>query len=215
MGIGLYRSYQFFLRRIGRFTCDLQVFGREHLIENGPLIIAANHASFFDPMLLGVTYDRPLSFMARESLFSASRFFSWVIRQTFAFPLKHGATAKDALRLFEERLKNDLAVVLFPEGTRSKDGRYVKSESAIGMLSTRSNAPIQPVYVMGSWHAWPRFQKYPRVGPMRVYVGPAIYPKANLARGDKRAEQNRLNAAYEQALLDFEQQAWREFQGES
>lgn len=210
MGIGRYRSFQWFLRRIWRVTCDLQVIGREHLVEKGPLIIASNHASFFDPMLLGCAYDRPLSFMARQSLFE-NRKFSWFIRSLYAFPLARGADSKKALRMFEERLKKNLAVVLFPEGTRSADGHYVKSESAVGMLSTRSGAPVQPVYLMGTWHAWPRQRPGFGFRPLRAYVAPAIYPRPGLGRGEKRAEQGRIDREYNDAILEMERRAWAEY----
>lgn len=210
MGIGRYRSFQFFLRLIWRATCDLKIIGREHLVEKGPLIIASNHTSFFDPMLLGCAYDRPLSFMARQSLFE-NRKFSWFIRSLYAFPLARGADSKKALRMFEERLKRDLAVVLFPEGTRSVDGHYVPSESAVGMLSVRSQAPVQPVYLMGTWHAWPR--QTPSFGfrPLRAYVAPAIRPRPGLSRGEKRAEQERIDREYTAAILEMERRAWAEY----
>jgi len=210
MGIGLYRSYQFFLRRIWGKTCDLKVFGKENLIEKGQLIIASNHASFYDPLLLGCTYDRPLSFMARQSLFS-NRKFSRFIREVFAFPLARGADSKKALRMFEERLKRDLAVVLFPEGTRSHDGHYRVSDSAVGMLSVRTGAPVQPVYLMGTWHAWPRQAKWLWFRPLRSYVAPAIFPKTNMTRADKRDEQARINQEYTAALLEMEKRAWAEY----
>lgn len=210
MGIGRYRSFRYFLKLIWQCTCDLKIYGEENLVEEGPLIVASNHASFFDPELLGVCYRRPLSFMARESLFH-NRGFSWFIRSVYAFPLSRGADSKKALRMFEERLKRDLAVVLFPEGTRSPDGHYRVSESAVGMLSVRSGAPVQPIYLMGTWHAWPRQQKWPGFRPLRAYIAPAIRPKPDMTRADKRDEQARINREYETALLALEKRAWAEY----
>lgn len=210
MGIGRYRSYQFFLRRIWGTFSDLQIYGRELMVEDGPLVIATNHASFFDPMLLGTIYRRPLSFIARESLFSNTKF-SAFIRDVFAFPLRRGTSSKDALRMFEERLKRKMAVVLFPEGTRSNDGKFIVSESAIGMLAVRNNTPVQPLYLMGTWHSWNRQQTYPRFRPIRVYVAPAIYPKQNMSRYDKRDEQHRINREYLSAIVELEKRAWAEY----
>lgn len=210
MGIGTYNSYKFWLKRIFRFFFDIRYYGRENIVDDGPLIVASNHTSYLDPMPLGTAFRRPLSFMARKSLF-ADRFFGWIIRNVYAFPLDREGGTKAALKSFCKRLEQGRAVVIYPEGTRSEDGRLQGIEPGAAMISCRSGAPILPVYVMGTWHCWPRGAKMLKRFPIRVYIGPAIYPAKELPRSQKRAEQERINAELQASLMELEVRAWAEY----
>lgn len=211
MGVGIYRAYRFWLKRIFRLGCSIQYIGVENIIKDGPLIVASNHTSYFDPLALGTTYKRPLSFMARKSLFENS-FFSWIIRNVFAFPVDRGAgSSKSALRAFCKRLDQDRAVVIFPEGTRSVDGKLQPMQAGTAMLAVRSGAPIQPVYVMGTVYMWPRGQRLFKFRPLRVYVGEAIYPKKNIARSEKKSEQERITNELYASLKNLEERAWHDY----
>lgn len=210
MGIGIYNAYKWWLKRIFRTFCDIQYYGKENLVEDGQLIVASNHVSYFDPLPLGTTFKRPLGFMARKTLFENS-LLSFIIRNVYAFPIDREKGTKEALKAFAKRLKEGRAVVIFPEGTRSEAGKLSELEPGVGVLSTRSGAPVQPVYIMGTWHCWPRGQKLFRFCPLRVYIAPAIYPKENLKRSEKRAEQQRITSELHSVLKELEARAWAEY----
>ncbi len=216
MGVGLYRSFKFWLRRFFNWGCDIKYIGCENLVNDGPVIVASNHASYLDPLLLGCTYrKRPLAFMARSTLFT-NKYFSWFIRSVFAFPVmrvEDGGNSRGALKAFCAKLEDKRAVVIFPEGTRSADGKFNEVQSGVGMLAVRSKSPVQPVYIMGSFFCWPRSPgiELLRPYPIRVYIGEAIYPKENLQRFEKKGEQERIAKELQQRLLELEEAAWKEY----
>lgn len=218
MGVGLYNSFKFWLLRIFRWGGDIRFIGEEKLVNesHGPIIVASNHASYLDPLILGCVYKkRPLSFMARSTLF-VNKHFSWFIRSVFAFPVarvEDGGSSKGALKAFCGKLNEDRAVVIFPEGTRSDDGRFKEVQAGVGMLAVRANSPIQPIYIMGAFFCWPRSPGIDllRPYPMRVYIGDPIYPNENLKRSEKRKEQERIAAELKTALHELEERAWREY----
>ncbi len=216
MGVGLYNSFKFWLRRIFRWSGSIEYYGEENLVNNGPVVVASNHTSYLDPLLLGCTYKkRPLAFMARSTLFT-NKYFSWFIRSVFAFPVmrvEDGGSSKGALKAFGEKLKEDRAVVIFPEGTRSDTGKFKEVQAGVGMLAVRANAPIQPIYVMGAFFCWPRSPgiELLRPYPLRIYIGEAIIPRKDLKRSQKRAEQERMASELKARLLEMEERAWREY----
>lgn len=216
MGVGLYKSFKFWLMRIFRWGGGIQFIGKEKLVNNGPVIVGSNHCSYLDPLILGCTYKkRPLAFMARSTLFT-NKHFSWFIRSVFAFPVarvEDGGSSKGALKAFCGKLEKNRAVVIFPEGTRSDDGKFKEMQAGVGMLAVRSNAPIQPIYIMGAFFCWPRSHgiKLLRPYPLRVYIGDAIYPRDNLKRSEKRAEQDRMANELEKRLLELQDRAWSEY----
>ncbi len=210
MGIGVYNAYKWWLKRIFRFMCDIKYYGRENLVEDGQLIVASNHVSYFDPLPLGTTFKRPLGFMARKSLFE-SKLLSFIIRNVYAFPIDREKGTKGALKAFAKRLEQGRAVVIFPEGTRSDCGKLQELEPGVGLLATRSGAPIQPVYIMGTWFCWPKGAKFFKFEPLRIYVAPPIYPKENLERSEKREEQKRITTELANVLKELEEKAWAEY----
>ena len=216
MGVGLYESFKFWLMRIFRCGGNIQFIGKEKLVNTGPVIVASNHTSYLDPLLLGCTYKkRPLSFMARKSLFS-NKYFSWFIRSVFAFPVnrvEEGGSSKEALKAFCKKLAENRGVVIFPEGTRSDNGKIKEIQAGVGMLSVRGQSPVQPVYIMGSFFCWPRSKGIDllRPYPLRVYIGDAIYPRKKLKRSEKRKEQERIASELEKSLLILEERAWKEY----
>ena len=216
MGVGLYRSFKFWLLKFFKWGCDIRFIGAENLVNEGAVIVASNHTSYLDPLLLGCTYKkRPLAFMARSTLFT-NKYFSWFIRSVFAFPVmrvEDGGSSKGALKAFCAKLEKERAVVIFPEGTRSDNGKFKDVQAGVGMLAVRRNSPIQPIYIMGSFFCWPRSPgiELLRPYPIRVYIGEAIYPREDLKRSEKRGEQERIAEELRLRLLELEERAWREY----
>lgn len=208
MGVGLYSSFRAYLRVIYGYV-GLEVVGAEKIVHTGPLLVAVNHCSYLDPLAIGVVYPRILTFMARKSLFE-NPYFGRFIRQLFAFPVDREGDPRYALRMVEQCMKEDRAVVIFPEGTRSMDGHLKPFEAGVGMISQRNDAPVQPCYIWGAWQGWPKGQKYPRLHPIRVYIGEPVVPVSGVRGGAKRREQERINEEVRARMLGLERLAWGE-----
>ncbi len=133
----------------------------------GPVIIAANHASFLDPPLIGSGLPRPINYLARDSLFRFPGFGAY-LRALNVVPVDRDGAGAAGLKGILDRLLNGGAVILFPEGTRSPDGRLQPARSGIGLTVIKSDAPVVPVRVFGTFEAWSRDRKLPR--PHRVTV---------------------------------------------
>ena len=131
-----------------RFLLHLRVVGRERL-GPGPMILAANHVSNFDPLIVGFAAAREVHFLAKEELFASSRIFAWLIRSWNAWPVRRGGGDTAALKRCSWLLKRRQVLVLFPEGTRSKTGETARFRSGIGLLATANRVPVVPVGITG------------------------------------------------------------------
>lgn len=206
MGMGMYLTARTGLRALFWLMGGMEVRGRENVPPGGRLIVASNHASYWDPMILGAAFNRPLNFMARRSLF-ANPFFGWLIRQTFAFPLDREGDSREALKTFGRHLDDEKAVVLFPEGTRTNTGYLGEIKSGVGMLSTRNKSPVLPVYIWGSYLSWPRGQKYPGRHRLKVFIGKPIQPPGE--EENRKTGQQRVTNEMADRLHSLEEDAWR------
>lgn len=194
-----------FLRVAFTLTGGLEVHGQDNVPVDGPLIVACNHASHLDPMILGAAFKRDLHFMARRTLFNVPGF-AWLIRQNQAFPLNRDGDSRDAIRVFGERLDMGNAVVMFPEGTRSPDGLLQEMKQGVGMLAVRNVSPILPVYIWGSFQGWPRGRKLPRPHHLKTLMGPVITPSSD--KSIRKQEQQRILCEVDDALHALERRAW-------
>jgi 1-acyl-sn-glycerol-3-phosphate acyltransferase len=132
----------------GQVVLKVRVTGREKLV-SGPQILASNHVSNFDPLLVGLAARREVHFLAKEELFSASRLFEKLIRTFNAWPVRRGGGDPAAIRRCSWLLGLRQTVVLFPEGTRSKTGGLQPFRPGIGLLAKANNVPVVPVHMSG------------------------------------------------------------------
>ena len=126
-----------------------QVKGRENVPSQGPLLIVANHLNLTDPPLLGVCLGRKVIFMAKEELFR-SRFSAYFVGSFGSFPVHRGKLDRKAMRQSEQVLADGLALVMFPEATRSKSGQLQPAFPGSALIALRSGAPILPVGIAGT-----------------------------------------------------------------
>src|SRR5678815_5269846 len=144
-----------------------RVYNPENVPMTGPVILASNHASFIDPPLVGSGLHRTVNYLARESLF---RFpiLGAILHSWQAVPVDRDGGGASGLRAILDRLLAGGAILLFPEGTRTKDGNLQPARSGIGLTVIKSNAPVVPVRVFGTFQAYNRTHKFPR--PHRIAV---------------------------------------------
>jgi 1-acyl-sn-glycerol-3-phosphate acyltransferase len=152
-----------------RFRC----FNKERVENLDGALLLINHQSFLDPLLVGATFNRPVSFLARDTLFK-SPFIGWVLRNTYVMPVNREAASTASIRESVRRIQLGYLVGLFPEGTRSEDG--VMGEVRPGFISIvrRIRQPIVPVGVAGAFDAYPRKAKFIWPTTIRVVYGEPI-----------------------------------------
>jgi 1-acyl-sn-glycerol-3-phosphate acyltransferase len=148
-----------------------RVHGRENVPARGAVLIASNHQSFFDPVLVGLGLSRQITIMARESLFRVPGFAA-LIRSLNAFPVKRGGFDREAIRRAVEVLDEGRLLLLFPEGRRTRDGRLGPPKPGIALLARKANVPVVPAVIHGAYEAWPPHRALFRLFvPIRVAFG--------------------------------------------
>jgi 1-acyl-sn-glycerol-3-phosphate acyltransferase len=173
-----------------------RVFNPERVPPAGPVILASNHASYLDPPLVGSGLRRGINYLARESLF---RFplMGWLLRKWNCVPVDRDGGGAAGLRAILDRLLAGGAIILFPEGTRTRDGRLQPARSGIGLTVIKSSATVVPVRVFGTYEAYGRHMRFPR--PHRVVVKygmPMSFDK--LRQEAKVCDKRRLKEIYQE-----------------
>lgn len=170
------KPFYFFVINLTRFIFKvfyrMRVYGLEHYCKGGA-ILAPNHVSYFDPPIVAAASPENIHFLARETLFRS--WFGKMITALNSHPVQGNANNLKAIKTICGLLKKGYKVILFPEGTRSKDNTLGEIKPGIGMLVSRSETAIIPVYVHGTYKIWPRTSKFPRLfGRTAVVFGSPI-----------------------------------------
>lgn len=152
---------------------DLKVFGLENVPKHGGAIIASNHQSYLDPVLLGVRLGRPISYLAKSQLFK-NPLFSWLIRSLHAFPVKQGAGDIGAMKESIRRVQEGHLLTVFPEGTRTETGDLQPIQPGVALIVRRAGVPIIPAVIDGAFEAFGPDQKVLRPWPILLSYGPAM-----------------------------------------
>ena len=180
-----------FLRGLTRFALPLwfrlRARGIEKIPSHGPALLVINHQSFLDSMLVGTPLARPISFLARDSLFRVP-VVGWILKNTYVMPVNRQAASSSSLRLATERLKQGFLVGIFPEGTRSSDGQIGPLKPGFIALIRRVDAPVIPVGIAGErrgFSAW-RVVSPPQAVPSRLRRPSSGRPRCQTVREGKR-----------------------------
>jgi 1-acyl-sn-glycerol-3-phosphate acyltransferase len=144
---------------------SLRMKGSRRVPRTGPVLVLANHGSFFDPPLLGVVSPRPLVYLARKTLFQPP-WFGWLIHSLNAEPIDQEGSAKGGLQSALKRLQAGDAVVVFPEGTRTETGALSPLKPGVLLLMKRVRVTIVPVGIAGAFEALPYWEKVPKLSPL-------------------------------------------------
>lgn len=161
------------LATVAPFYFRLKVTGKEHLPKQGGFIIASNHRSHLDPVILGFASPRILSYMARDTLFQIPGL-NWLMSSLNAYPIKRGEADVGALRLGLRLILEGSALVVFPEATRSVTGELGKGKPGVAMIALRSGAPVIPAWIEGTQCAMPRGAKGIKPAKVSVTFGPPV-----------------------------------------
>lgn len=167
--------YHFVQNSCWLVTCVLfrfRILGSGNIPLEGPVLVLANHQSYLDPILVGVASRRKFRFLARKTLFFWP--FSWLISSLGATPIDRKGSGIAGVRATLKILKQGEGVVLFPEGTRSKDGNLQPLKPGFCAIAKRSSAPILPIGIAGSFLALPYGKICPRLKPVVLQFGEPI-----------------------------------------
>jgi 1-acyl-sn-glycerol-3-phosphate acyltransferase len=191
-----YRCGWLFFRTLYATYFRWRVYGAENVPTTGGLILASNHASFLDPPLVGSGLKRDINYLARESLF---RFplVGALLRSWNSVPVDRDGGGAKGLKIILGRLLDGAGIILFPEGTRSQDGKLQPARAGIGLVVAKSDAPVVPVRVFGTFEAYGRNQKFPRPKRIAVKYGkPMQFEK--LRAEAKDCSKDRLKQIYQE-----------------
>lgn len=172
----LYHIFRLASVLLCKFLFGIEVSGRKNIPGKGGFVLASNHRSFLDPVILGVVCPRKLNFMAKEELFH-NPFFGWLLYQLGAFPIKRNRADISALKQALKRVNSGKALVVFPEGSRN----HSQPQAGIGFLASKINAPVIPVFIRGTQEALPRGAMSIRRTRISVYFGKQIFVERSLS----------------------------------
>lgn len=156
-----YSCFTFVVRLYLRLFFRFKLYGLDHF-RPGSAIIVANHSSFLDPPIVAVACPEEIHSLARESLFNIP-LIGRAIRHLNAHPVARDATDAATFKLILSLLKQNQKVVIFPEGERTETGELLPIERGLPFLVIKSRCPIQPIYIQGTFDAWPRTRKFPKL----------------------------------------------------
>jgi 1-acyl-sn-glycerol-3-phosphate acyltransferase len=192
-----YRLGWIFFRTVFRVYFRARFFHGERVPASGPVILASNHASFIDPPLVGSGLKRMVNYLARDTLFDvpvlAATLRSWKV-----VPVDREGGGGAGLKAILDRLLDGGVILLFPEGTRTSDGKLRPAKSGVGLTVIKSTAPVVPVRVFGTFEAYGRHLKWPRPRRLMVKYG---FPMdfAALREEARSCSKPRLKQIYQQA----------------
>jgi len=173
-----------------------RMYNAERVPEIGPVVIASNHASFLDPPLVGSCLHRGISYLARDTLFRYPGI-GWLLRNWDAVPVDREGGGAVGLKAILDRLLAGGGIILFPEGTRTHDGKLQPARSGIGLVVIKSTAPVVPVRVFGTYEAFGRHVRIPRPHQVVVKFG-ALMDFATLRAETKTCSKARLKQIYQE-----------------
>ena len=184
-----YNIFYNLAKLLARVFFRMRVVHPERMIESGPLILAVNHASFFDPPLAGICSKRGVYYLARKSLLKWP-FFGPLFPAMNVIPVERDGNDMSALREVIKKIKEGNGVVLFPEGTRSKDGNIQPARAGIGFVIAKTGAPVLPMRIFGAYDAFPKNSKRLHFTQITVVIGePLVFSPNDLASATRETYQ--------------------------
>lgn len=174
-------TFWYWLARWGcRLFClvcfRFRAYGCDNVPEDGPVILAGNHQSYLDPVFCGSPLKRHLTYLARDTLFK-NKYFGRLISSVNAIPVRRGQADISAVKAVIAALRRGKAVCIYPEATRTSDGRIANLKAGFGLLCRRSKAVVVPVLIDGAFECWSRHNKLFRFqSPVTIHYGEPITP---------------------------------------
>ena len=208
----LWFSCQMILQVFFIFWLRYRARGTTNLPQEGGGLVIVNHQSFLDPLLVGLPLRRPISYLARDSLFRVP-VVGTILRNTYVMPINREAAGPSSLKEAIGRARHGFLVGIFPEGTRTQDGAVGEFKPGFIALVRRMKVPVYPVAVAGAFEAYPRSSRFIRPGKVRVVFGEPI-PVEELAELSKKGREDECIARIRREVVRCHEEASRWRNGE-
>lgn len=183
-------------RILAKIFFRFRILHRERMIQSGPVIIASNHQSYFDPPLVGNASDRAIYILARRSLLNVP-VLGWFLPKLNVIPVDQEGVDRSALKGIIKVLKRGECALVFPEGARTMDGNLQPAQPGVGLIIARTLAPVVPVRIFGAHEALPRGGGF-HFHPITIVVGEPIY----FSEADLQPRDKSLYARLSQRVMD-------------
>jgi 1-acyl-sn-glycerol-3-phosphate acyltransferase len=171
-------------RVLGVAVFRIRVFGRELVPKSGGVLVVSNHQSHLDPVLVGLAFDRRLNYVARDTLFGFAPF-AWLMMSLDAIPIDREGTGLGGLKESLRRLRDGEMLLIFPEGTRTRDGEVGQLKPGFLALARRAKVPLLPVGLDGSYESWPRQNLVPQPAVIQIRFAAPLSPEMMSTMSDE------------------------------
>lgn len=168
----LYWVFRAIFQVVFKVLNRLEVIGSENIPKAGGVIIAANHVSYLDPLVVGAALKRRATYMAREGLFKIPLLGTFV--RSFSIPVKRGRPQPSTIKEAVKRLNKGELIVMFPEGGRSADGSMLDAKRGIAVIAAMSKVPVVPTLILGTEKSLPVGAKFIKPAKIAVIFGNPI-----------------------------------------
>jgi len=163
-------GFQFFFRLVFTVWLRCRVRGLEKISSKSGALLLINHQSHLDPLLVQLGMTRPVSWLARDSLFRVP-VIGWILKKTYVLPMNRESVGASSIRNAIAYMQSGFILGMFPEGTRTRDGSVGEFKPGFALLIRRGNVPVFPVGIAGAFESFPRNSWYPKPGRIRVVIG--------------------------------------------
>ncbi len=193
--MGLAYQIGYYLSRAVANCCfDYRVIGRENIPHEGGVILAMNHESFLDPPLAGIACDREIYYLARKSLLQ------WpILGRLFpkmnVVPVDEKGGDMSALKTVIRLVKDGNGTVIFPEGTRSRDGKLQPAQSGLGLIVSKTRVPVVPMRIFGAFEAFPAHARKLHLSPITIVIGKPMFFAPEDIAGEPKEVYRRISEA--------------------
>lgn len=172
----VYKLGRCFFREVAHGFTDFRVIGAERLNVPGAALVACNHVSFLDPPFVGQAFHEAIHYFARKTLFDHP-VAGWVLRRWQAIPIDRDKPDATSLKQTLRLLRDGKKVLIFPEGTRSSNGALQSAEAGVGLFIAKSQTPVLPVRIFGSYDCFPRGSWFIKPAKITLVVGELWQPE--------------------------------------
>jgi 1-acyl-sn-glycerol-3-phosphate acyltransferase len=177
-----------------------RIIHRERMIQTGPVILAMNHQSFFDPPLAGNACDRAIYFLTKKSLMRTP-VLGWLLPKLNVIPVDIEGNDRSALKALIRILQAGESALVFPEGGRTPDGNLQPALPGVGLVIAKTRAPVVPIRIFGAFDAWPMGGKIHLWRRITIVVGEPIYfADVEVARAGRRDAYARISQRVMEAI---------------
>jgi 1-acyl-sn-glycerol-3-phosphate acyltransferase len=178
-----YQLFRASLKTILIWLFKLKVTGSENLPQKQKVILAGNHTSLLDGLIVMAAYPHRIYFLAHQKIFKR-HFFSWAVRQLGFVPVRVGGVNKEAILESLRILHMGKSIGIFPEGKITEDGNLAEAKRGMEIIAHKTDVPIVPFAIEGAYEAWPLNKPYPKPYPVEIRFGKPIYIQEIEHKGD-------------------------------